>query len=80
MGLVSSASPCSTISILAVEAGADPNLGLVVFYLSSGFFVTFFTATLHSWHRACMRRPLGRHGTRRQQCTHSLHRASRLLS
>lgn len=35
----------STISILAVEAGADPNLGLVVFYLSSGFFVTFFTAT-----------------------------------
>ena len=35
----------STISISAVEAGADPNLGLVVFYLSSGFFVTFFTAT-----------------------------------
>lgn len=35
----------STISILAVEAGADPNLGLVIFYLSSGFFVTFFTAT-----------------------------------
>lgn len=35
----------STISILAVKAGADPNLGLVVFYLSSGFFVTFFTAT-----------------------------------
>lgn len=35
----------STISILAVEAGADPNLGLTVFYLSSGFFVTFFTAT-----------------------------------
>ena len=30
---------------MAVEAGADPNLGLVVFYLSSGFFVTFFTAT-----------------------------------
>lgn len=30
---------------IAVEAGADPNLGLVVFYLSSGFFVTFFTAT-----------------------------------
>mgnify|MGYP000367519351 CR=1 FL=1 len=28
----------STISILAVEAGADPNLGLVVFYLSSGIF------------------------------------------
>lgn len=35
----------STISILAVEAGADPTLGLIVFYLSSGFFVTFFTAT-----------------------------------
>lgn len=35
----------STISILAVEAGANPNLGLIVFYLSSGFFVTFFTAT-----------------------------------
>lgn len=35
----------STISILAVEAGADPTIGLIVFYLSSGFFVTFFTAT-----------------------------------
>lgn len=34
----------STISILAVEAGADPNIGLIVFYLSSGFFVTFFTS------------------------------------
>lgn len=35
----------STISILAVEAGASPVIGLVVFYLSSGFFVTFFTTT-----------------------------------
>lgn len=34
----------STISILAVEAGASPVLGLIVFYLSSGFFVTFFTS------------------------------------
>lgn len=33
----------STISILAVEAGASPVIGLIVFYLSSGFFVTFFT-------------------------------------
>ncbi len=33
----------SIISILAVEAGASPVIGLVVFYLSSGFFVTFFT-------------------------------------
>ena len=35
----------STISILAVEAGANPVIGLIVFYLSSGFFVTFFTTT-----------------------------------
>ena len=35
----------STISILAVEAGTHPTIGLIVFYLSSGFFVTFFTAT-----------------------------------
>lgn len=35
----------SSISILAVEAGADPTFGLIIFYLSSGFFVTFFTAT-----------------------------------
>ena len=33
----------SAISILAVEAGASPVIGLIVFYLSSGFFVTFFT-------------------------------------
>ena len=33
----------SAISILAVEAGASPIIGLIVFYLSSGFFVTFFT-------------------------------------
>lgn len=46
MGLVTlGVTVLSTISILAVEAGADPNLGLIVFYLSSGFFVTFFTAT-----------------------------------
>lgn len=35
----------SIISILAVEAGASPVIGLIVFYLSSGFFVTFFTTT-----------------------------------
>lgn len=35
----------STISILAVEAGASPVIGLIVFYLGSGFFVTFFTTT-----------------------------------
>ena len=35
----------STISILAVEAGASPMTGLIVFYVSSGFFVTFFTTT-----------------------------------
>ena len=33
----------SIISILAVEAGASPVIGLIVFYFSSGFFVTFFT-------------------------------------
>lgn len=71
----------STISILAVEAGADPNLGLVVFYPSSGFFVTFFTATLHSWHRACMRPPSGpAWDAPPTMYAHSLHRASRLLS
>lgn len=35
----------STISILAAEAGASPVIGLIVFYVSSGFFVTFFTTT-----------------------------------
>lgn len=35
----------STMSILAVEAGASPVIGLIVFYVSSGFFVTFFTTT-----------------------------------
>lgn len=35
----------STISILAVEVGASPVIGLIVFYVSSGFFVTFFTTT-----------------------------------
>lgn len=35
----------STISILAVEAGASPVIGLIVFYVSSGSFVTFFTTT-----------------------------------
>lgn len=34
----------SVLSILAVEAGAPPLIGLVVFYLGSGCFVTFFTA------------------------------------
>ena len=33
----------SVLSILAVEAGATPLIGLVVFYLGSGCFVTFFT-------------------------------------
>lgn len=33
----------SVLSILAVEAGAPPLIGLVVFYLGSGCFVTFFT-------------------------------------
>ena len=35
----------SAISVLAAEAGDGPDPGLVVFYLSSGSFVTFFTAT-----------------------------------
>lgn len=35
----------TVLSILAVEAGASPVIGLIVFYLSSGFFVTFFTTT-----------------------------------
>lgn len=57
----------STISILAVEAGADPNLGLIVFYLSSGFFRhvlhrhVYSAGTAH----ACTL-PLGRHGPRGQ--------------
>ena len=33
----------SVLSILAVEAGASPLVGLVVFYLGSGCFVVFFT-------------------------------------
>lgn len=59
----------STISIMAVEAGADPNLGLVVFYLSSGFFCHVLYRHVYSAGTAHARtRPLGRHGTRRQQC------------
>lgn len=34
----------SVLSILAVEAGASPLVGLVVFYLGSGCFVVFFTS------------------------------------
>ena len=34
----------SVLSILAVEAGASPLIGLVVFYLGSGCFVVFFTS------------------------------------
>ena len=45
----------STISILAVEAGADPNLGLVVFYLSSAFLSRSLPPRLRSWRRACIR-------------------------
>lgn len=33
----------SVLSILGVEAGAPPLIGLMVFYLGSGCFVTFFT-------------------------------------
>lgn len=35
----------SSISVLAVEAGANALIGLLVFYASSGFFVVFFTTT-----------------------------------
>ena len=35
----------SSISVLAVEAGANALIGLLVFYVSSGFFVVFFTTT-----------------------------------
>ena len=45
MGLIMlGISALSTITILSVEAGADANSGLIVFYLSSGFFATFFTS------------------------------------
>lgn len=69
----------STISILAVEAGADPNLGLVVFYLSSGFLSRSLPPPLHSWHRTCMR-PLSGPAWDAPPTmhAHSLHRASRL--
>lgn len=72
----------STISILAVEAGADPNLGLVVFYLSSGFFLSrSLPPPLHSWHRACMRPPSGpAWDAPPTMYAHSPHRAFRLLS
>lgn len=71
----------STISILAVEAGADPNLGLVVFYLSSGFFVTFFTATFTQL-APRMHAPASgpAWGAPPTMYVHSLHRASRLPS
>ena len=35
----------STCSILATEAGISPIVGLITFYLGSGFFVVFFTTT-----------------------------------
>lgn len=58
----------STISILAVEAGADPNLGLVVFYLSSGFFCHVLYRHLYAAGTAHARaRLMGRHGSRCQQ-------------
>lgn len=71
----------STISILTVEAGADPNLGLVVFYLSSGFFVTFFTATFTQL-APRMHAPLSgpTWDAPPTMYAHSPHRASRLLS
>lgn len=63
----------STISILAVEAGADPNLGLVVFYLSSGFFCHVLYRHLYAagTAHACAR-TVGWHGPRSQQrvCVH----------
>ncbi len=69
----------STISILAVEAGADPNLGLVVFYLSSGFLSRSLPPPLHSWHRVCTRPPSGpAWDAPPTMHVHSLHRASRL--
>lgn len=71
----------STISILAVEAGADPNLGLVVFYLSSAFLSRSLPPPLHSWHRACMRPPSGpAWDAPPTMYAHSLHRASRWRS
>lgn len=71
----------STISILAVEAGADPNLGLVVFYLSSAFSSRSLPPPLHSWHRACMRPPFGlAWAAPPTMYALSPHRASHLLS
>lgn len=72
----------STISIMAVEAGADPNLGLVVFYLSSGFFLSrSLPPRLLSWHRACTHPPSGpTWDAPPTMYAHSPHRASRLLS
>lgn len=68
----------STISILAVEAGADPNLGLVVFYLSSGFLSRSLLPPLHSWHRACIRPHCGlAWAAQPTTCARSLRRASR---
>ena len=69
----------SLVSALAIQTGSEVLLGLVIFYLSSGFFVVFFTS---SFLRIAMRcanpSPLGGHGTRRQQrlrrtCSHAFH-------
>lgn len=38
----------STVSILAIENGVGYLVGLMVFYLSSGFFVVFFTTLFFS--------------------------------
>lgn len=35
----------SLVSALAIQTGSEVLLGLVIFYLSSGFFVVFFTSS-----------------------------------
>ena len=49
----------STISILAVEAGASPVIGLIVFYLSSGFSSRSSPPRFCNLRRACARRSCG---------------------
>lgn len=62
----------STISILAVEAGADPNLGLVVFYLSSAFCHVLYRHVYAAGAAHAYARTVGWHGPRSQQrmCVH----------
>lgn len=50
----------SLVSALAIQTGSEVLLGLVIFYLSSGFFVVFFTRRFCALQCAVQTRRFGR--------------------